>query len=165
MIVFMATTESDYDTFARLVREYIGWCRDSYKEAEWFMRLTHQWLEHEFEDLAVSYGPPNGRAFLACHESQICGCGAYHKLTDEVCEMKRLFIPVQFRGKGYGRKLCEVILQSAKDDQYKLMRLDTADFLTQAIAMYETFGFRPCAPYNAHPDYVMPHIVFMERPL
>jgi GNAT superfamily N-acetyltransferase len=165
MTVFMATTDSDYDAFAALVREYVEWCRDSYKEEEWLMRLTHQWLEHGFEGSAVSYGPPNGRAFLARHEGRICGCGAYHKMTNEVCEMKRLFIPVQFRGRGYGRKLCEAILRSAKDDQFKLMRLDTAEFLTDAIAMYQSFGFRPCAPYNAHPDYVMPHIVFMERPL
>ena len=165
MIVSMATTESDYDAFAGLVREYVEWCRDRYKEEEWFMRLTDQWLEHGFEGSAVSYGPPNGRAFLARHEGRICGCGAYQKMTSEACEMKRLFIPGQFRGRGYGRKLCEAILRSAKDDQFKLMRLDTAYFLTDAIAMYETFGFRPCAPYNPHPDYVMPHIVFMERPL
>jgi ribosomal protein S18 acetylase RimI-like enzyme len=165
MIVFMATTEDDYNAFARLVREYIEWCRDSYKEEEWFMRLTHQWLEHELEGLAASYGPPHGRVLLARHEGEICGCGAYHKLTDEICEMKRLFVPVQFRGRGYGRTLCEALLESAKEDQFKLMRLDTACFLTEAIAMYESLGFRRCAPYNAHPDYVMPHIVFMERPL
>ena len=73
--------------------------------------------------------------------------------------------PRSVPGRGYGRKLCEAILRSAMDDQFKLMRLDTAYFLTDAIAMYELFGFRPCAPYNAHPDYVMPHIVFMERAL
>jgi GNAT superfamily N-acetyltransferase len=165
MTVFMATTESDYDAFARLVREYVEWCHDRHKHVAWFMRLSDQWLEHDLEGLAVTFGPPNGRAFLARHEGQICGCGAYHKLTNEVCEMKRLFVPDQFRGRGYGRELCGAILQSAKDDQFKLMRLDTADFLTAAIAMYQLFGFRPCAPYIEYADYVRPHIVFMERPL
>ncbi len=75
------------------------------------------------------------------------------------------FVPEQFRGRGYGGKLCGAILQSAKDDQFKLMRLDTADFLTEAIAMYQSFGFRKCAPYIEYPDYIRPHIVFMERPL
>src|SRR5215218_508452 len=148
MIVFMVTTESDYDAFARLLSEYVEWCRDSYKDVAWFMSKSHQSLEHELEGLALSYGPPNGRAFLARHKGQICGCGAYRKRTDEVCEMKRLFVPVRFRGRGYGRELCEAILQSAKEDQFTLMRLDTSDFLTEAIAMYQSFGFHPCAPYN-----------------
>jgi putative acetyltransferase len=79
--------------------------------------------------------------------------------------MKRLFVPDQFRGKGYGRKLCEALIQSAREDRFKLMRLDTGDRLTEAISLYQSFGFRPCAPYNEYPDNLMPYIVFMERPL
>ena len=42
MMVFIATTESDYEAFARLVREYVEWCRDRYKHVAWFMRLSDQ---------------------------------------------------------------------------------------------------------------------------
>ena len=51
--------------------------------------------------------------------------------------MKRLFVPDRFRGHGYGRKLCDALIRSAKDENFKLMRLDTGNLLTEAIAMYE----------------------------
>ena len=79
--------------------------------------------------------------------------------------MKRLFVPDRFRGKGHGRKLCEALIRSAKDEKFKLMRLDTGNLLTEAIALYESFGFRRCAPYNDYPEKLMPYIVFMEKPL
>jgi GNAT superfamily N-acetyltransferase len=166
-IIFTATTASDYDAFAQLVREYVEWCRDRYRDEAWFIdqAMSHQSLERELEDLSVSYGPPNGRTFLARHEGQICGCGAYRRRTNAICEMNRLFVPDQFRGKGYGRKLCEAIIRSAKEEKFKVMRLDTANLLTVAIAMYQSFGFRPCAPYNHYPEKLMPYIVFMEMPL
>ena len=42
MIGFMATAESDYDAVARLLREYVEWCRDSYTDVAWFMSKSHQ---------------------------------------------------------------------------------------------------------------------------
>ena len=166
-VIFTATTASDYEAFARLVGEYVEWCRDRYQDDAWFVdqALSHQSLDRELEDLAGSYGPPNGRTFLARHEGQICGCGAYRRRTNDVCEMKRLFVPDRFRGKGHGRTLCEAIIKSAQDEKFKLMRLDTANLLTEAIALYESFGFHRCAPYNDYPEKLMSYIVFMEKPL
>ena len=79
--------------------------------------------------------------------------------------MKRLFVPDRFRGHGYGRKLCDALIRSAKDENFKLMRLDTGNLLAEAIAMYESIGFRRCAPYQQYPEKLMPYIVFMELPL
>ena len=45
------------------------------------------------------------------------------------------------------------------------MRLDTANRLVEAIAMYEAIGFRRRSPYQNYPDRLMPYLVFMEMPL
>jgi GNAT superfamily N-acetyltransferase len=166
-IIFGAATASDYDAFARLIRQYVEWCRDRYQDDAWFIDqvLSQQSWERELENLSVSYGPPNGRTFLARHEGQICGCGAYRRRSSAVCEMKRLFVLDQFHGKGYGRKLCEEIIRSARNDRFKIMRLDTANLMTEAITMYQSFGFRDGAPYNVYPENLMRYIVFMEMPL
>ena len=79
--------------------------------------------------------------------------------------MKRLFVPVRFRGQGIGRRLCEALIASAKDDGFHLMRLDTGNLLTEAIAMYESVGFRHCAPYRDYPEKLVPYLIFMEMPL
>ena len=162
-----ATTASDYGAFAGLIREYVEWSRARYPELAWFMdqAFSHQSLDSELEALSVCYGPPNGKTLLARRDGQICGCGAYRRLSDGICEMKRLYVPERFRGQGTGRRLCQAINASARDAGFRLMRLDTGNFLTEAIGMYQSIGFRVCAPYHQYPDHLMPYLVFMQMPL
>ena len=65
--IFTATTASDYNAFAELVRDYVGWSRTRYGHNKWFVdaALSHQSLDAELEALPKSYGPPNGKALLA----------------------------------------------------------------------------------------------------
>jgi GNAT superfamily N-acetyltransferase len=165
--VYTATTASDYDAFAALIREYVEWSRARYQGDAWLIEqaFSHQSLDRELEDLSVSYGPPNGKTLLATRDGQICGGGAYRGLDDEICEMKRLFVPERFRGRGTGRRLCEAIMAAAGNEGYRLMRLDTGKLLTEAIGMYQSLGFRVCPPYHHYPEPLMPYLVFMERPL
>src|SRR5262249_29695486 len=138
--IFAASTTSDYAAFAGLVREYTDWCRQRYQEDSWFVdqAFGHQSLDRELENLSAAYGPPQGRAFLGCRDRDIIGCGAYRKLSDEICEMKRLFVPDRFRGQGTGRKLCNTLIIAARADGFTLMRLDTGSLLVEAIALYES---------------------------
>jgi putative acetyltransferase len=76
-----------------------------------------------------------------------------------------LYVSERFRGQGLGRRLCEAITASATDAGFRLMRLDTGHLLTEAIGMYQSIGFRVCAPYQEYPDRLMPYLVFMEMPL
>ena len=162
-----AVHPSDFATFASLVGDYAGWCRERYRDDTWFVDQVfgHQSLASELEDLPLKYTPPKGRAFLAREDDVICGCGAYRWIGDGIVEMKRLFIPAAFAGRGLGRAMCEALIQSAIDDRCTLMRLDTAHLFHEAIALYEKVGFRRCAPYNAYPEDLKPYMVFMERTL
>jgi GNAT superfamily N-acetyltransferase len=165
--IFTATTASDYNAFGELVRELVGWYRTRYAHDKWFVEAacSHQSLDAELEALPKSYGRPNGKALLAMSHGQICGCVAYRRLTDDICEMKRLFVPERFQGNGTGRRLCEAIIAAAKDDGFALMRLDTGNLLTEAIGLYRSVGFHPCAAYNDYPSALMSYLVFMEMPL
>jgi ribosomal protein S18 acetylase RimI-like enzyme len=166
-VIFTATTATDYVAFSELVREYVEWCRGRYYNDAWFIDqvFNHQSLDRELQALTAIYGPPKGRTLLATRDGQICGGVAYHRLSDGICEMKRLFVPSRFQGQGTGRRLCEAAVASAKDDGFQLMRLDTANLMTEAIAMYQSIGFRHCAPYQDYPEKLMPFLVFMEMPL
>ena len=165
--IHTATTASHYEAFAQLVREYVGWSRERYKADAWFVDQVfgHQSLETELQGLPLAYGPPQGKTLLAVRDGQVCGAGAYRRLEDGSCEMKRLFVPARFQGHGTGRKLCEALIACAKEDGFRLMRLDTGKQLTEAITMYKTIGFRDCAPHHTYPDALMPYLVFMEMPL
>jgi GNAT superfamily N-acetyltransferase len=165
--IVTATTSRHYEEFATMIGEYVGWCRERYAGDSRFVEAVfgHQSLEEELRDLPACYGRPRGRTLLALSDGKVTGCIAYRELPRAVCEMKRLFVRKGARGDGTGRRLCMALIDAAREDGYSLMRLDTANLLTEAIALYRSVGFSDCPAYNDYPDDLMPHIVFMEMPL
>ncbi|MGD0271883.1 MAG: GNAT family N-acetyltransferase, partial [Candidatus Sulfotelmatobacter sp.] len=89
--------------------------------------------------------------FAEC-EGQLAGCVALHKLEAGICEMKRLYLRPQCRGRGMGRALAERIISEARQIGYRRMRLDTVEpVMKDAVAMYRKLGFKEVAPYCANP--------------
>jgi putative acetyltransferase len=114
--------------------------------------LCFQNFDKELAELPGDYAPPEGRLLLAEYEGQPAGCVALHKLDDAICEMKRLYLRSQFRGKGLGRLLADRIIAEARQIGYRRMRLDTiAPVMKDAVAMYRKIGFREIAAYRSNP--------------
>jgi putative acetyltransferase len=118
--------------------------------------LCFQNFDKELASLPGDYAPPDGRLLLAEYEEQLAGCVALHQLNSgagsEVCEMKRLYLRPQFRGKGLGRALADRIIAEARQIGYVRMRLDTVEpVMKDAVAMYRRLGFREIAPYCENP--------------
>ena len=114
--------------------------------------LCFQNFDKELAELPGDYAPPEGRLLLAEYEGQLAGCVALHKLDPQICEMKRLYLRQQFRGKGLGRILADRIIAEARQIGYERMRLDTVEpVMKDAVAMYRKIGFRQIAPYRANP--------------
>ena len=114
--------------------------------------LCFQSFDKELADLPGDYSPPGGRLLLAEHDGQPAGCVALHKIEDGICEMKRLYLRPQFRGKGLGRALADRIIAEARQLGYQRLRLDTVEpVMKDAVAMYRKLGFREIAPYRANP--------------
>jgi putative acetyltransferase len=114
--------------------------------------LCFQSFDKELAELPGEYAPPDGRLLLAEYENQLAACVALHKLEPRVCEMKRLYLRPQFRGKGLGRALAERIIAEARQIGYLRMRLDTVEpVMKDAVAMYRKLGFKEIAPYRANP--------------
>jgi ribosomal protein S18 acetylase RimI-like enzyme len=114
--------------------------------------LCFQSFDQELADLPGDYAPPKGRLLLATSNGQPAGCVALHKLTPDICEMKRLYVRPQFRGKGLGRELAEKIITEARQLGYKKLRLDTVEpVMKTAVTMYRQLGFREIPPYRPNP--------------
>ena len=122
--------------------------------------LCFQNFDKELGSLPGEYASPEGRLLLAEYESKVAGCVALHKLEPGTCEMKRLYLRPQFRGKGLGRVLTDRIIAEAREIGYERMRLDTVEpVMKDAVAMYRKLGFKEIAPYCANP---IPGALYME---
>lgn len=114
--------------------------------------LCFQNFDLELANLPGDYAPPEGRLLLVEYEGRLAGCVALHKLSNDICEMKRLYLRSQFRGKGFGRVLADRIIAEARAIGYKRMRLDTVEpVMKDAVAMYRRLGFQEIAAYCANP--------------
>jgi len=77
---------------------------------------------------------------------------ALHRLGDNICEMKRLYLRPEFRGKRLGRALAERVIAEARRIGYHRMRLDTVEpLMGGAVAMYRKMGFKEIPPYRPNP--------------
>ena len=114
--------------------------------------LCFQSFDKELAGLPGDYAPPAGRLLLAEFEGQLAGCVALHPLEDAICEMKRLYLRPQFRGRKLGRTLADRIIAEARQIGYQRIRLDTVEpVMKDAVAMYRKIGFREIPPYRANP--------------
>jgi putative acetyltransferase len=58
-----------------------------------------------------------------------------------VCELQKMYLAPDIRGKGYGKKLMKVCLEAAKSMGYKQCYLETLSELKAAQELYKRYGF------------------------
>jgi ribosomal protein S18 acetylase RimI-like enzyme len=113
--------------------------------------LSFQGFAEEVESLPGQYAPPRGRILLAHRQGELAGCVALRPLAEDLAEMKRLFVRPASRGRWIARLLTGALLEEARDAGYSRICLDTLSTMTEALALYRSFGFRETAPYYRNP--------------
>jgi putative acetyltransferase len=82
--------------------------------------------------------------FVLCVDGEILGgAGVYPSpgLPSDTCELVKMYLLPQGRGKGYGCKLLERCTAFAIENGYRKMYLETMPELGLAIKLYEKLGF------------------------
>jgi GNAT superfamily N-acetyltransferase len=130
--IHLATTE-ETDAVRALFREY-GESLD--------FDLCFQGFEAELEDPFAIY------AAILLSDG---GCVALRRIDEQTCEMKRLYVRPDSRGRELGRALAESVIRFAKNDGYTKMKLDTVPSMTRAISLYRSLGFTETDGYRYNP--------------
>jgi GNAT superfamily N-acetyltransferase len=125
--------------------------------------LTFQDFQPELDSLPGVYAPPIGEIFLAYlasidNISTPIGCIAVRPLklsegrySNEICEVKRLYVAPLGRGQGIGHQLVTNAIDFARKLGYTEMKLDTLLSMQAARKLYATFGFVECEKYYDTP--------------
>ena len=136
-----------------ITQEHMAHIRDLFTEYvdSLGFQLDFQDYEKEFDELPGDYAPPDGRLILALEGHTAVGCIALRKLDEKTCEMKRMYVRPEYRAKGIGRRLAEIIIDEARKIGYTTIKLDTIATMKEAIVLYRSLGFRKTRPYRYNP--------------
>jgi SAM-dependent methyltransferase/GNAT superfamily N-acetyltransferase len=77
-------------------------------------------------------------------------CGALRPLEGDVCEIKRMFVVPDCRGRGYSRAILAELERLAASMGYTTARLETANRQPEAIGLYERAGYRRIANFGIY---------------
>ncbi len=140
--VTRARNKEDYEKARQLFRQYADTLE---------FDLAFQDFSQELESLPGDYAAPDGCILLAEESEKIVGCVALRPLEANICEMKRLFVVPDYRGRGAGRLLACAVIDRAREIGYRKMRLDTVATMLEARRLYYSLQFRDIEAFRYNP--------------
>lgn len=95
--------------------------------------------------LSEYYTSPRRSYYILTDGFRIYGGGGYGDLpgADEtICEIQKMYFDSTIRGKGWGRRLMEYVLDCARAEGYKMAYIETLESMISAQKLYEKIGFK-----------------------
>lgn len=119
------------------------------------MREIYSGLDLQSPDMPKAgpneLNPPNG-VFIVGYENHVAVCcGGIKRLGDEACEIKRMYVAPQARGRGVARILLGALEERARVMGYRVARLDTGPKQPSAQHLYESAGYTTIENFNRNP--------------
>jgi ribosomal protein S18 acetylase RimI-like enzyme len=152
-------------TFERVARDDPV-VRDLYAD---FISETDGPLAPEVVDIAAEIAagpppnldPPHGHLLLGRVEGDPAAIGGVRHLDTPIAEVKSMYVSPAYRGTGVASRLLEELHAIARARGCRATRLDTSSYLTAAIALYRSAGYREVTDYNGNAKADL----WFERPL
>ncbi|PYE48374.1 GNAT family N-acetyltransferase [Deinococcus yavapaiensis] len=162
------STLQQRETVIDLFREFLIWNKDELLRnygIEWDYQET---LEHDRATLD-QFMPPSGRLLLATVDGVPVGTLSMRVHTDGAAELKRMYVRPSQRNAGIGVALVTRIIEEARHNGHRLLRLDSAGYMPAAHRLYRRLGFQDTEPYPeseiAEEEELLKYWVFMALPL
>ncbi|MEB3231664.1 MAG: GNAT family N-acetyltransferase [Leptolyngbyaceae bacterium] len=114
---------------------------------EYDMVLSPDSTDWDVIQVEQAYWETNGTFLVVEEGGKIVGSGAYHpcdrasKPGDQGAELRKMFLLPHVRGQGLGGYLLTLLEQTAADNGFTEMWLETSTRMQAAIKMYERHGY------------------------
>jgi GNAT superfamily N-acetyltransferase len=99
---------------------------------------------HEFE--------PPGVLLVADVDGVAVACGGIRPFGETGGEVKRMFVEPAHRRRGLSRVLLAALVEHARAQGMTRLLLETGTEQPEAVALYESEGWEPVAPYGHYAD-------------
>lgn len=99
---------------------------------------------------AAGFRDAGGIFLIGRLEGVPVACGAIRPVGTSVAEVKRMFVAPACRGRGFSRLMLKALERIAADRGYATLRLETGVNQPEAIALYQSAGYRPIPCYGEY---------------
>lgn len=102
-------------------------------------------LDPEVDDMATAYSAPRHAYFVVEQAGLVVGGGGVAPLAGagpEVCELRKMYFYPELRGRGVGRRMLTLCLDTARALDFRTCYLETMLVMHAARRLYEAFDFQ-----------------------
>jgi GNAT superfamily N-acetyltransferase len=99
----------------------------------------------------VDFAPPGGSFLVGYEDGRAICAGGVKRLDDSACEIKRMYVVPEARGRGVARELLEALEDEGRALGYAVAKLDTGPEQPHAERMYRAAGYEDTDNFNANP--------------
>lgn len=111
-------------------------------------------LPNALDDIdEAAIGADAGCLFLVQEvRDRVVATGAIHGISEDVCELSRMFVVSAWRKRGLATALAHHLLDFARERHFKTVRLASNKRLTTSHQLYRALGFRTCQSWDREDD-------------
>ena len=101
---------------------------------------------------AAAFDPPAGAFLVLIDGGEVLAGGGLRRITDDTCEVKRMWTAPVHRRKGYASQILTGLEDAGRAAGYSTLLLETGPLQPEAIALYTGRGYRRIPYYGRYPD-------------
>jgi len=101
--------------------------------------------DKSLDELSEVYNNPRAIYFVIVIGGKVVGGAGISQLentTENICELQKMYLSLDSRGKGLGAKMIKKCIEKAKELGYKKCYLETLPYMKSAVKLYEKTGFK-----------------------
>ncbi|MBL8152127.1 MAG: GNAT family N-acetyltransferase [Blastocatellia bacterium] len=127
-------TNQDVEKVKKLVFSVLG---------EYGLRPDPEGTDADLADIEASYIKPGGIFDLMEDDAgDVVGTVGLFQKGNSVCELRKMYLVGNVRGKGLGKKMLNHAITRARELGFEKIELETASVLKEAISLYTSYGFK-----------------------